>query len=100
MGWLRTNASNPQGTGGTDWTAAGSYDDTLVSEGSAVDMSSAHKVNYLGSMNLEHGDYYNDTTDVRDADVEWWDTPGPWYAWYDAPHAVRWSDFGLTYGTW
>jgi pimeloyl-ACP methyl ester carboxylesterase len=100
MGWLRTNASNPQGTGGTDWTAMGSYDDTLVSEGSAVDVGSAHKVNYLGSMNLEHGDYYNDTTDVRDADVEYWDTPGPWYSWFSAPHAVRWSDFGLTYGHW
>jgi pimeloyl-ACP methyl ester carboxylesterase len=100
LGWLRTNASNPQGTGGTDWTAMGSYDDTLVSEGSAVDMGAAHKVNYLGSMNLEHGDYYNDTTDVRDADVEYWDAPGPWYAWYNAPHAVRWSDYAMLYGTW
>jgi pimeloyl-ACP methyl ester carboxylesterase len=100
MGWLRSNASNPQASGGTDWTAMGSYDDGLVSEGSAVDMGSAHKVNYLGSMNLGHSDYYVDTTDVRDADVEWWDTPGPWYAWYDAPHAVRWSDYGLLYGSW
>jgi pimeloyl-ACP methyl ester carboxylesterase len=98
--WLAANAQNPQGTGGTDWTTMGSYDDTFVSEGSAVQMSSTHKVNYLGSMNLGHSDYYNDTTDVRDADVEWWDTPGPWYSWFDAPHAVRWSDFGLTYGTW
>jgi pimeloyl-ACP methyl ester carboxylesterase len=100
LSWLRTNASNPQGSGGTDWTTMGSYDDTFVSEGSAVDMNATHKVNYLGSMNLDHGDYYNDTTDVRDADVEWWDAPGPWYAWYDAPHAVRWSDYALTYGSW
>lgn len=100
MGWLRANASNPQGTGGTDWTAMGSYDDGLVSEGSAVDMGAAHKVDYLGSMNLGHSDYYNDTTDQRDADVEYWDTPGPWYSWYSAPHAVRWSDFGLLYGSW
>jgi pimeloyl-ACP methyl ester carboxylesterase len=100
MGWLRTNASNPQGSGGTDWTAIGSYDDGLVSEGSAVDMGAAHKVNYLGSMNVGHSDYYNQTSDVRDADVEYWDTPGPWYAWYDAPRAVRWSDFSLTVGSW
>jgi pimeloyl-ACP methyl ester carboxylesterase len=98
--WLAANAKNPQGTNGTDWTTMGSYDDGLVSEGSAVQMSSTHKVNYLGSMNLGHSDYYNDTTDVRDADVEYWDSPGPWYSWYSAPHAVRWSDFGLTYGTW
>ena len=38
----------PEGTGGTDWTAMGSYDDGLVPEGSAVDMGGAHKVNYLG----------------------------------------------------
>jgi hypothetical protein len=100
LGWMRTNAANPQGSGGTDWTAMGSYDDTLVSEGSAVDMDATHKVHYLGSMNLEHGDYYNDTTDVRDADVEYWDRPGPWYSWYSAPHAVRWSDFSMVYGSW
>jgi hypothetical protein len=23
-----------------------------------------------------------------------------WYSWNDAPHAVRWSDFALTYGSW
>jgi pimeloyl-ACP methyl ester carboxylesterase len=98
--WLASYAQNPQGTGGTDWTTIGSYDDTFVSEGSAVQMSAAHKVDYLGSMNLDHSDYYNDTSDVRDADVEYWDTPGPWYSWYDAPHAVRWSDYALLYGSW
>ena len=30
MGWLRSNASNPQGLNGTDWTTMGSYDDTFV----------------------------------------------------------------------
>jgi pimeloyl-ACP methyl ester carboxylesterase len=98
--WLASYAQNPQGAGGTDWTTIGSYDDTFVSEGSAVQMSAAHKVDYLGSMNLDHSDYYNDTSDVRDADVEYWDTPGPWYSWYDAPHAVRWSDYALLYGSW
>jgi pimeloyl-ACP methyl ester carboxylesterase len=97
LGWLRTNAANPQGSGGTDWTTVGSYDDGLVSEGSAVDMDATHKVDYFG---LGHSDYYNDTTDVRDADVEYWDRPGPWYAWYDAPHAVRWSDYSMLYGSW
>jgi pimeloyl-ACP methyl ester carboxylesterase len=100
MGWLRTNASNPQGTGGTDWTTIGSYDDTFVSEGSAVDMDATHKVQYLDSMNLDHSDYYNDTSDVSDADVYYWDRPGPWYSWYDAPHAVRWSDYSMVYGSW
>jgi pimeloyl-ACP methyl ester carboxylesterase len=100
QGWLATNAFNPQGSGGTDWTTMGSYDDEFVSEGSAVAMDATHKVNYLGSMNIGHGGYYNDTSDVRDADVEYWDRPGPWYAWYDGPHAVRWSDYALWLGSW
>lgn len=100
MSWLATNAQNPQGQGGTDWTTIASYDDTYVSEGSGTGMDATHKIRYLGSMNIEHSDYYNDTSDTRDADVEYWDRPGPWYSWYDGPHAVRWSDFALTYGTW
>lgn len=100
MSWIATNAQNPQASGGTDWTAIASYDDTYVSEGSGTGMDANHKVRYLGSMNLDHSDYYNDTSDTRDADVEYWDRPGPWYSWYDAPHAVRWTDYALTYGTW
>jgi Palmitoyl protein thioesterase len=93
-------AQNPQGAGGTDWTLVSSYDDGIVSEGSGVGMTAAHKVSYLGSMNIGHSDYMNDTSDVRDADVEYNDNGGTWYSWLDAPHAVRWSDFGLLYGTW
>ena len=52
-------------------------------------------------MNVEHGDYLVDTDATREpADVEYWDRPGPWYAWYDAPYSVRWADFALYYGTW
>lgn len=100
INYLAGNASNPQADGGTDWTTISSYDDGIVSEGSGVGMDATHKVTYLGTMNIGHSDYMNDTSDARDADVEWWDRPGPWYAWYDAPHVVRWSDFALTYGSW
>jgi putative serine esterase DUF676 len=99
INYLSSNAPNPQATGGTDWTATGSYDDGIVAEGSAVGMSAAHKVKYIWP-SIGHSDYMNDTSDTRDADVEWWDTPGPWYSWYDAPHVVRWSDFALLYGSW
>ena len=100
VNWLATNGPNPQADGGTDWTAIGSYDDEIVSEGSAVSMSAAHKVLYLGSADVGHGDYYVDTTDARTADVNYQDNGGPWYAWYDAPWEVRWSDFALLYGSW
>jgi hypothetical protein len=98
--YLASNAPNPQADGGTDWTTIGSYDDGFVSEGSAVSMSAAHKVRYLGSMDIGHSDYQQRTSDARTADVEYWDTPGPWYAWYDAPYPVRWSDSALLYGSW
>jgi triacylglycerol esterase/lipase EstA (alpha/beta hydrolase family) len=97
---LASEAPNPQGQGGTDWTAMGSYDDGVVSETSATAMSAAHEVRYLGSMDVGHSDYQHRPSDVRDADVEYSDSGGPWYAWYDAPHAIRWSDFALTYGSW
>jgi hypothetical protein len=100
LAWLASNAQNPQGSGGTDWTTVGSYEDNYVPTGSANGMDSTHRVNYYASSEVEHGDYLVDTSDVRTADVEYWDRPGPWYAWYDAPYAVRWTDFALTYGSW
>jgi len=100
MTWLASNAPNPQADGGTDWTAMGSYDDGLVSAASATSMSAAHKVRYLGTMDVAHSDYQQRTSDARTADVEYSDHGGAWYAWYDAPYPVRWSDFGLFYGSW
>lgn len=100
VNWLATYAPNPQGSGGTDWTAMGSYDDEIVSEGSAISMSAAHKVQYLGSADVAHSDYYKDTTDARTADVSYNDNGGSFYTWYDAPWGVRWSDYSLLYGSW
>ncbi len=100
LNWLATNAQNPQADGGTDWTAMGSYDDGYVSESSATAMSASHKVRYLGSMDIGHSDYQQRTSDARTADVEYNDYGGTWYAWYDAPYPVRWSDFSLLYGSW
>lgn len=100
INWLTSNAPNPQGSGGTDWTAVGSYDDEIVSETSAVAMAAAHKVQYLGSSDVYHSDFYQDTTDARTAAVRYSDNGGSWYTWYSAPWGVRWSDFALFLGTW
>jgi hypothetical protein len=97
---LSANAPNPQAEGGTDWTTAGSDSDGIVSSGSAVSMSAAHKVIYLSSEGIGHSDYYNLTSDVRTADVNYQDFGGPWYAWYDAPYPVRWSDYSLWLSSW
>jgi hypothetical protein len=100
VNWLATYGPNPQADGGTDWTAVGSYDDEIVSEGSSIAMSAAHKVQYLGSADVAHSDYYLDTTDARTADVRYSDNQAAFSTWYDAPWAVRWSDYSLLYGTW
>lgn len=89
---------NPQGSGGTDWTLVGSDSDGIVSASSGTGMTAAHKVQYWWP-DYGHSDYYGDTSDARDADVQYNDNAG-WFAWYDAPRAVRWSDFALTYGSW
>ncbi|HEX9991311.1 MAG TPA: hypothetical protein VGB14_00135 [Acidimicrobiales bacterium] len=97
-GFLSGLRQNPQGSGGTDWTLIGSDSDGIVSESSATGMSAAHKVQYWWP-DYGHSDYYGDTSDARDADVQYNDNAG-WFAWYDAPRAVRWSDYALTYGSW
>lgn len=100
LNWLASNAQNPQGSGGTDWTNMGSDSDGVVSASSSYGMSAAHRVVYLSSMGIGHSDYMHKTSDSRTADVDYWDTPGPWYRWLDAPYCVRWGDFALLYGTW
>lgn len=99
INYLNANAQNPK-AGDTDWTLMGSDDDAIVSASSATSMTANHKVIYLGSSNVGHSDFYALTTDSRTADVHYNDYGGTWYAWYDAPWPVRWSDFSLYYGTW
>lgn len=97
---LNANGQNPQATGGTDWTLMGSDSDGIVSASSATYSSANHKVIYLSSNGIGHGDFYNSTSDARTADVNYQDFGGSWYAWYDAPYPVRWSDYAMLLGTW
>ena len=64
---------DPQGRGGTDWTAVGSDDDTAVAADRAVGtdrdrvprnkyLASRHKVWYTAVNHIEHSDYYKITT--------------------------------------
>lgn len=100
LNWLTNNGPNPQASGGTDWTAMGSYDDGVVSESSAMNMKAAHKVLYKGSANIGHGDYYNSTSLSNSADVEYQDNGGSWFSWYDAPWPVNWTNYAFYLGTW
>jgi len=56
--WLKTNAKNPQGTGGTDWTIIGSHGDLIVQEDTATAMSVPHRWRYTTSPTwIGHSDY-------------------------------------------
>lgn len=100
LNWLTSYGPNPQVGTGTDWTAMGSEDDGTVSASSATNMQAAHEVVYLGSANIGHGDYYNSTSLAGTADVRYQDNGGAWYAWYDAPWPVNWTNYSLYLGSW
>ncbi len=100
LSWLRTNAWNPQTSGGTDWTNVGSYSDGTVSAASSVDMGAAHKVLYESSANVAHGDYYVKTSTATTAPVRYNDNGGPWYSWTAGYWPVRWSATALHQGGW
>jgi pimeloyl-ACP methyl ester carboxylesterase len=56
--WLKANAQNPQGKGGTDWTAIGSHGDVIVQEETATAMSVPHRWRYTTSPDwIMHRDY-------------------------------------------
>jgi hypothetical protein len=100
LSWLRSYAWNPQVSGGTDWTAMGSYDDGTVSESSAVDMGAAHKVLYTGAANIDHGHYYTSTSTATTAPVTYSDNGGAWYSWSSGYWPVRWTSTSMHLGTW
>lgn len=100
LSWLRSYAWNPQASGGTDWTAMGSYDDGTVSESSAVDMGAAHKVLYQPAADIDHGEYYTATSTSASAPVYYSDNGGSWYSWSGGYWPVRWTATSMHLGTW
>ena len=78
LAWLKQYAWEPDGAGGTDWTAVSSVDDNYVSGSSGVAMGACHKVVYLASSNVEHLDLLHDTSGHVSADVRRADCPRSW----------------------
>jgi len=54
---LAANGQNPQGDGGTEWTAIGANDDDKVTAGSATGMTAAEELQYAAGQGIEHGEY-------------------------------------------
>jgi len=97
---MEAYGQNPQGLYGTDWTLIGSEDDFVVSQSSATEMQSQHKVIYGGGRG--HSDYYKDTSSSFDAGVKWdegWDGQG-YHSWDSAPHVVKWADRAAAAWSW
>lgn len=91
---------NPQGNGGTDWTAIGSDCDSWVAWNLATQGDFAHKVVYVSPC-YGHSDYYTDVGTASDATADYMDAPATtWSRWSTAPHSGRWSNNALYYGTW
>ena len=100
MTWLKNNAQDPQGNGGTDWTLMASDCDGWVAWNLAVDMKAAHKVVYVSPC-YGHSDYYTDVSTLNDATVDYMDAPdNTWYRWSAAPHSGKWTNYAAYYGTW
>lgn len=98
--WMKNNAQNPQGNGGTDWTVVGSDCDGWVAWNLAVDMGVAHKVVYVSPC-YGHSDYYTDVSTASDATTDYMDAPATtWSRWSSSPHSARWANNAFVYGTW
>lgn len=92
--FLNKLGSNPQGTGGTDWTAIGSYWDPLVDEETAVAMGAAHRLKYSYPI-YDHLYPLFDTSESYDADYDHSESGGPWQQEYDGPHYLKEVDRAL-----
>ncbi|HCT80472.1 MAG TPA: hypothetical protein DGT23_28695 [Micromonosporaceae bacterium] len=57
LNYLDDNAQNPQGDGGTEWTAIGSEDDETVPGDSATHMTAIEELRYDTDPAIGHGDY-------------------------------------------
>jgi hypothetical protein len=105
--YLKTEALNPQGEGGTQWSLLGSNQDVVVSEESAVFMNAEYRVIYIDE-NILH--FHFDSGDVgksfltnnrfpTDANAEVWNgsqfVNRPSYYW-----PLRYIDLALTYRAW
>lgn len=58
MNWLANHAQNPQGVGGTEWSAFGSRGDVVVGQTTATRMGAARRVRFgVLPFPIGHGDY-------------------------------------------
>jgi pimeloyl-ACP methyl ester carboxylesterase len=74
---IKVQAENPQSRFGTDWSTLGSEADVVVSESSAIGMSSGHKYTYLSNAGIDHTEMRTNDATPHTFDVKWWHASGP-----------------------
>jgi pimeloyl-ACP methyl ester carboxylesterase len=81
--WLGQNATNPQGSGATEWTVIGSSGDVVVPRGTATNMEAAARVRYgllpwpIAHDGYMHEDQWRDTRLWTGNEYETFYTYGP-----------------------
>ena len=99
--WLRSNAWDPDGTDGTQWTLFGSYADQDVPADCAVwNMRAFAKTRYLLTSWIRHAEYMHLTNSEDTADAEYKKGSSGWVTDYGAPWPVKWSGLALAGRTW
>jgi pimeloyl-ACP methyl ester carboxylesterase len=94
--FLKGLARNPQGAGGTDWSAIGSDADPIVSGESAVGMDAEHRTLYVTA---SRSDLLHDTSTAQDARLRHSHGLTSWINWNKAPHPVVRAIKDLVFGS-
>lgn len=89
---------NPQGAGGTDWTAIAAKGDTLVTAESALAMDAGHETTYLDDK-LTHAGLLADNSKARNAVVTYQHRGTDVIEWRKAPHVLERVGLNLVFGT-
>jgi hypothetical protein len=88
---------NPQGQGGTDWTAIAAVKDELVTPESALAADAAHETTFQDTK-LTHTSMLADDSKERDATVTYQHTGTDVVEWRKAPHVADRVGLNLVYG--
>lgn len=88
---------DPQGVGGTDWTAVAAAKDEIVPAASALGMDAAHETTFLDEK-LTHTSMLADDSDKGDAKVTYQHRGTDVIEWRKAPHLVDRVALNLVFG--
>lgn len=98
--WLKEHARNPQGKGGTEWTAIGSREDEVVPASSAVGMRARFKVIYRSVEGVSHSDYYRIVDDSYTASIRYKRRGNSWRRIDYAPRPGRYAYQAISLRGW